>query len=289
MCVQSRPGGCDNRPASAKYSLVLRPCTFSTPVYIYKLGPVLKASEPSSFRIKCREASFSWPFSGSQISEAKVANPNDVIRSQILQYFYDRNVAATSRRGKTGSGAKISDVKRDLKSMYGLSQQQVVSNLNYLLDRGWVKAEEVEKTVRVRGGTIPSTVTWYEIAAPGIEKVEGESEFTRDERFAGINISATGSNIITLGSGNVVNATFRDLHGELTELESAVKSSDKFAESEKLDIAADIESIKDQLAKREPNSSVVRVLWEGISNAVTAAGLAEYAVRIAPLIAGIGT
>ncbi len=38
-------------------------------------------------------------------------NPNDLIRKQILQYFYDRNAGATSKMGKKGSSIKISDVK----------------------------------------------------------------------------------------------------------------------------------------------------------------------------------
>src|SRR2546426_3894456 len=45
---------------------------------------------------------------------------------------------------------------------------------SYLIDRGWVKTIDQEKTVRVKGGTVPSVVTRYEIAAPGIEKLEGE-------------------------------------------------------------------------------------------------------------------
>jgi hypothetical protein len=55
------------------------------------------------------------------------ANPNDKMREQILKYFYDRNTSATSRFGKKGSAAKISDVKRELKSKVGLTQSQVVS------------------------------------------------------------------------------------------------------------------------------------------------------------------
>jgi hypothetical protein len=51
-------------------------------------------------------------------------NPNDEIRSRILQYFYDRNATATSRFGKRGSAIKISDVKRELKGLHGLTQQQ---------------------------------------------------------------------------------------------------------------------------------------------------------------------
>ena len=42
-------------------------------------------------------------------------NPNDRIRQQILQWFYERNATATSHYGKRGTAAKISDVKRGLK------------------------------------------------------------------------------------------------------------------------------------------------------------------------------
>ena len=124
-----------------------------------------------------------------------------------------------------------------------------MSNLTYLIDRGWVKTVEIEKTVRVKGGTVPSTVTWYEIAAPGIEKIEGESEFTPRERYAGINISATGSNVIQLGDGNIVNAEFSELHAKLQTLKQAISESKSLPEGDKLDIAVDIESLKDQLAK----------------------------------------
>ncbi len=217
-------------------------------------------------------------------------NPNDVIRNEILQYFYDRNANATSRFGKKGSAVKISDVKRELKTEHGLTQQQVMSNLTYLIDRGWVKTVEQEKTVQVKGGTVPSVVTWYEIAAPGIEKLEGESEFKPQDRFAGININATGSNVVTLGDGNVVNVRYEELHRGLDELKAAVAESDQMSNAEKLDVAADIESLKDQLAKAEPNKGVVRALWTGIERVVTIAGLVDVAVKvgvlIAPLLAG---
>lgn len=88
-------------------------------------------------------------------------NPNDRIREQILQYLYDRNAAATSRTGKKGSGVKISDVKRELKERHGLKQPQVMSNLTYLIDNEWVKTFDIQKTVTVRRGTVPSTTTFY--------------------------------------------------------------------------------------------------------------------------------
>lgn len=214
-------------------------------------------------------------------------NPSDAIRNQILHYFYDRNSAATSRFGKKGSAVKISDAKRELKLQHGLSQQQVMSNLTYLIDRNWVKTFEVEKTVRVSGGTVPSKVMWYEIAAAGIEKIEGESEFTPRERYAGINITASGNNVITLGDGNVVNAKYSALHTELTQLKDAISNSTLLTEAQKLDAAVDIESIKDQLAKEKPTKGIVTQLWQSVERFVTIANLADYAIRIAPVIAAL--
>src|SRR3989442_10378728 len=98
-------------------------------------------------------------------------NPNDKIRRQLLQYFYDRNANATSRMGKKGSAVKISDTKKELKEKYELKQQQVMSNLTYLIDNGWVKTIDVEKTVKVSGGKIPHVTTFYEITSKGISKI----------------------------------------------------------------------------------------------------------------------
>jgi hypothetical protein len=211
-------------------------------------------------------------------------NPNDAIRKQILQYFYDRNHGATSQRGKTGSAMKISDVKRELKAKYGLSQQSVISNLTYLIDRGWVKKEEVQKTIITKGGTIPSTVTWYEISALGIDKIEGGSEFEPKDRYEGINITATGTNVVTLGDGNVVNAQFSPLREQLDDLKSRITASD-LGEKEKLNVVSDIESLKDQLAKESPDKTILGRLWEGIDRVAKVAELVEAAQKVWPYIA----
>lgn len=210
-------------------------------------------------------------------------NPNDVIREQILRWFYDRNTQATSQYGKKGSAAKISDVKKGLRESYDLKQQQVMSNLTYLIDKGWINKSEIEKTVRVRGGTVPSTVTWYEISSAGIDKIEGESEFKESSRYAGINIHATGTNVITMGDGNVVNAQYADLHTELTNLKKAVAAS-PLDESQKLDVSVDIESIKDQLAKAKPDKTIIGHLWSRIEDVATVGGFVAAVAKIAPFI-----
>jgi hypothetical protein len=225
--------------------------------------------------------------STSRPTSVGTVNPNDEIRRQILEYFYNRNSAATSRFGKKGSASKISDVKRELKSLFSLTQQQVMSNLTYLIDRGWIKTVDKEKTVAVAGGTIPSTVTWYEITALGIEKIEGDSEFKPVDRYAGINITAGGNSVITMGDGNVVNVAYRQLHEALDELKQAVTLSRTLTETIKLETAVDIESLKDQLAKQQPNRQVVRTLWTSIQNAVTGADFIELLAKIGPAISGL--
>jgi len=211
-------------------------------------------------------------------------NPNDQIRRAILQYFYDRNANATSRQGKKGAAVKMSDLKKDLKTLHSFSQTQVVSNLTYLIDRKWVNRFDVTKTVIVRGGTIPSTVTWYEISATGIDKIEGGSEFEPKDRYAGININASGSNVITLGDGNIVQPQFKELHESLNKLKEAIVESDKLDDKEKLNAASDLETLKDLLVKEEPDPSIVGKLWSGAEKAATVAGAIDLVAKATPLI-----
>jgi len=136
---------------------------------------------------------------------------NNEIRRLMLRYFYERNKNATSIIGKKGSAVRISDIKKELKQRYGLTQQEIVSNLTYLLSQGWVEEKVVEKQVHTKRGTVvPSTTKYYQITAAGIDKIEGPGEFTIP-RFHGIKIEATGQNIITVGDGNQINAQFGEL------------------------------------------------------------------------------
>jgi hypothetical protein len=217
-------------------------------------------------------------------------NPYDIIRRQILQYFYERNFRATSRTGKKGSAVKISDVKRELKEQNSLSQQEVMSNLTYLIDNGWVKTFEIGKTVNVPGGTVPSATTFYEITAKGIDRIEGGSQFEPKERYPGININAIGQNVVSLGDGNILNVNYSELRDYLDDLKESILSGPSLSDAEKLDYAVDVESIKDQLAKPQPNKNIVQQIWNGLEgNLSKIAGIAEAIGKVSPLIYRIFT
>lgn len=205
------------------------------------------------------------------------------IRSKMLQYFYGRNKNATSARGKKGSAVKISDVKKELKTAHGLTQQEVQSNLTYLISQGWVEEDTVEKSFTAPGGTvIPSSTSFYKITAAGIDKIEGPGEFTMP-KFHGIKIEATGQNIITVGDGNQVNAKFGDLGEALAALRNALTESNA-AEERKLALVADIDTIQSQLAKPEPNRGIVRAAWEGVKAAAAIDGCTHLVQKASEVI-----
>jgi hypothetical protein len=103
----------------------------------------------------------------------------------------------------------------------------------------------------------------------------------------GINISAVGTNVITLGDGNVVNAKFEELHKLLDELQDRVIAAEDIEDVTKLEIAADVESIKDQLAKPMPNKSVIKQLWEQVEIVATVSGVIDLVQKIGTLITAV--
>jgi len=224
---------------------------------------------------------------GKAISRLLVLS-DDQVRKIMLRHFFDRNCNATSIRGKqSGAAVSISVLRAELKASHGLTRQQVVSNLTYLLSQGWVEEKPVAKSFATpRGSIVPSVTTYYIITAAGIDKMGGPSEFMRD-RFEGIRIQATGQNIITIGDGNQIEARFREIGEALANLADAVKASESLDDSAKLELVADINSMQDQLAKKKPNKGVLRSLWTGVETAAKAAGIVEAATKVKEFITSL--
>ena len=132
---------------------------------------------------------------------------------------------------------------------------------------------------------IPSSTSFYQITAAGIDKIEGEGEFTMP-KFHGIKIEATGQNIITLRDGNQINAQFSDLGSAVVELRDAITQS-KAQEAEKLSLVADIDTVQSQLAKPAPNKGIIAAAWEAIKGAAAIDGCAHLVAKVAALVGGI--
>jgi hypothetical protein len=212
------------------------------------------------------------------------ARSSTEVRDILLHYFYDRNSNATSARGERGFAVKIMDVRKELKASHDLTQKEVIGNLNYLISQGWITEERVEKSVPLPSGTvIPQSTSYYKITAAGIDKLEGPGEFTMP-KYHGINISATGNNIITLGDGNKINAQYGELGKALANLREEITKSSA-PEDTKLGLVADVETIQSQLVKSHPIRNIVVAAWEAIKAAAVIDGCTNAYHRAAALIA----
>ena len=146
-----------------------------------------------------------------------------------------------------------------------------------------MKEDAIEKSFTAPGGTIiPSTTNFYTITAVGIDKIEGPGEFTMP-KFHDIKIEATGQNIITLGDGNQIDAKFGDLGQSLAQLRTAITAS-QVPESTKLEFVADIDTIQSQLAKPEPNSTIIKSAWEVVKGAAVINGCTALVAKVAGLL-----
>jgi hypothetical protein len=90
---------------------------------------------------------------------------------------------------------------------------------------------------------------------------------------------ASGQNVITVGDENVVDAKFQEVIEELDALKRDLLASD-LPSDEKQDVSADIDALKLQLTKNDPDLEVGERLWGTIEKAANAAGLTQAAIAL---------
>lgn len=201
---------------------------------------------------------------------------NDEIRDLLLRFLYGHHGKA---RGPKRQEIGIRDLQSAMKRAHGLTQQQVASNLDYLVQKGWVLRVITNRTFTTKSGTTQSAerVT-YKISAEGIDRIEGDSEFKRPDPYAGIKIENIGG-VTVVGDGNVVRTQFAPVAEALSELRRAVNASE-LPDDRKLAVATEIQTIELQLAKEHPDPPVIEKAWAAIKATATVGTLADLIARV---------
>ncbi|MDH5451623.1 MAG: hypothetical protein OEX77_12160 [Candidatus Bathyarchaeota archaeon] len=203
----------------------------------------------------------------------------DEIRETILRFLYDTYKTARSLKR---SRVKISVIKRNLKQQ-GLTEQEITSNLDYLIQTDWVIRETESYQLRTKRGIIDTRSEYYKISDKGIDHFEGASRFQKSHPPTGINVTNI-QGVTIVGDGNIVNAKYSDLYGNLGLLSEEVMKSDQFTDEQKLNYHAEINTIKSQLSKTSPDKRIIAKAWDKLKPLATVAGIVSFFDRANALI-----
>lgn len=197
-------------------------------------------------------------------------NPDDVIRDSIL-----RHLLAIHQDAKSPAKASIGirDLRAALKATHGYKQQQVGSNLDYLVQKGWVTEVKIARSFTTPKGTSQnSEQVKYKISNIGLDKLQKASLYQKTPMNHGINITNV-HGVTVVGDGNVVNTNFTDLSRVLGELRNEVQADTTISDDEKLSVVADIDTLQAQLQKPVPNKKIIGMLWASIEKIGKLSGL----------------
>jgi hypothetical protein len=209
-------------------------------------------------------------------------NLNDDRRDKILRFLYERHQAA---KGITAIPIGILDLRREMKKLHGMKQSEVASNLDYLIQVGWVKPEVKSRSfVTALGMVQPREQTKNKISEVGINHLEAASIFKKPQAASQVNITNV-KGVTVVGDGNLVNANFTELSRVLDDLDQAIDTCRELTDEQKLDAAGDITAIRAQVAKKNPNPSAIRGAWEGLKALPVLGNAAEAVAKVAKLLA----
>lgn len=211
-------------------------------------------------------------------------NPNDDKRDKILRFLYDRHKKS---RGIAKIPIGIRDLQSEMKNSYSMTQQEVSSNLDFLVQVGWVREVVKERSITTKTGMeLSQEQIKYKISDIGINHLETGTLFQSVENSHNINITNV-QGVTVIGDGNIVNNEFTDLSRLLDILEKEVESSDKLDDTQKLDAAGDISTIRTQIAKKNPNNNIISAAWSSLKVIATLAGASDAANKINELISSL--
>ena len=211
-----------------------------------------------------------------------MTNRDDQIRDSIMRFLLSIHKNPSSI-DKVGVG--IQDLQKEMKKL-GYKRNEVNSNVDYLIQKGWIVIHLVEQVYR--GGNAYPPKKKYKISAEGIDKFEGASMYQK--KITGIQFNIEGSdNLTIIGDGNIVNTGYAELSRTLDSLAEAVSVDADISVDEKVAAIADINSIQSQLQKPKPNKGVIRNLWDGLQNVTKIAGIIGSFEKIHELMAPLLT
>lgn len=200
----------------------------------------------------------------------------DEVRTTILKYFYD---AYKNPRGISSYKLKLKKIYSDLKKK-GIERKNVARTMIYFLESGWI----IEEIKEIPYLTVKGESKTYRISKDGINFFDEPSKFQKNNSLAGINMSNIENSVIVFGDNNFIRNEHKDLAESLGKLGNQIRISSELSDDDKMDYQAEINTLKAQLAKSNPNKGIIQKSWESLKTVSTLGGVVSFYMKVKPLI-----
>lgn len=211
-------------------------------------------------------------------------NPDDVKRDAILRFLHQRH---KTTRGISKIPIGIRDLQSEMKKQHGMTQAELASNLDYLVQVQWVREVVKERDFTTpKGMKVSQEQVKYKISDMGINHLQAGSVFKKPQSVSHINITNV-KGVTVLGDGNIVNARFTDLYRAIDELDRVIDENTALSDEQKLDAAADLSTIRAQIAKTNPDRTILATAWSSLQGIATIGGVVGAAEKVGNLIVGL--
>ena len=108
-----------------------------------------------------------------------MANPEDEKRDQILRFLYNHH---KTTRGIKKIPLGIRDIQSSMKKQHGMKQQEVSSNLDYLVQAGWIREVVKDRTFKTnKGMEVSQEQVKYKVSDTAIRAMEEGTVFKKPE------------------------------------------------------------------------------------------------------------
>lgn len=206
----------------------------------------------------------------------------DEIREKILNGLYRIHNSARSRNSQlTGIRDLAAEVRKELPE---IKEQQVAANTTFLVQNGYIEEVEVKNFFAQKkfGNSKPSIK--YRLSREGLAYFEHGSKFDKSSVFAGIgDVTGSGNNII-IGNQNsitsITNTQYSEGHNLAEDLRRRVNALGELADDKKIAIQSDLETIKSQLAKQNPDKGIIEKAKENLGFLANVATVAPLAIQL---------
>jgi hypothetical protein len=208
---------------------------------------------------------------------------NDEIREMILKLFYEVHKKASSPKRMR---LKISEFKTSFKG-FGIKSSDLLNNLDYLVQTGFIVKEEDIRQITTSKGAFASKTVYYKASDRTMDYFNGISKFQKvDKSISRVDVTNIHgvTNIVSGDSNVIINSQYVDLYKNLDLLSDVILKSDSVENEDKLNYIGEINTIKAQLGKTNPDKSIIKQAWQKLQPLATVAGIGSFVIKIAELI-----